>query len=187
MNPNVTAVTLLILSVALFYSVADVNTQKVNALKDKASEYDKAMQQSNLLIKKRDDLLRRYKEIDAVNLDKLQKMIPDSIDNVRLILEMMKVAGEFNVEIKNIQINSASIEKSISDNEKKGPNIDPSQKYNSAIVTFTINTTYENFQTFIKGLQTNLRLMDVMNVSFTSAAAEKYSFNVTLKTYWMTD
>ncbi len=187
MNPNVTAITLLIISVALFFSVADVNTKKVNSLKDKAAEYDKAMQQSNMLIKKRDDLLEQYKSIDSDSIIKLKKMVPDSIDNVRLILEMMKIAGDFNVEIKNIQINAASIEKSISDNEKRGSNIEPSQRYNSAIVTFSIATSYENFQVFIKGLQTNLRLMDVMNIAFSPTTTDKYQFSVTLKTYWMAE
>lgn len=185
MNPNVTAVTLLILSVALFFTVADVNNQKVNALKDKSEEYDRAMQQSIKLLKKRDELLEKYNNISPDDLAKLKKMVPGNIDNVRLILELMKLSNEFGVNVSNIQITAEAAKEQNPTSKNSQNQISSGQKYNSAVVNFSFTTTYGNFMTYVRGLQNNLRLMDVTRITFGSGPDDKYNFNITLKTYWL--
>jgi hypothetical protein len=55
-------------------------------------------------------LTQKYSTIDPVNLDKLTKLLPDNVDNIRLILEIEKIASPYGMILKDVKYETASRE-----------------------------------------------------------------------------
>ncbi len=182
MNPNLTAVILIILAIALFFSFTDAEYLKIKEMQSEVQAYQVAGDRSKELLSKRNELTDKFNKIDPVNLEKLQKLIPDTIDSVRLIIEIGDLTGKYGVPLRNIQVNTASIDKSKAGSS--APDKDGG-KYNSALISFSVSTTYENFLELLRGIENSLRMIDVVSVTFNASDEGLYQFNVTMRTYWM--
>jgi Tfp pilus assembly protein PilO len=118
-------------------------------------------------------------KISDTDLDKLDRMLPDSVENVGLIIDIDNIAKLNNMRIKGTKIAEASTQTS---SASVGPD---SQKYGAISLSFTVSTTYDNFLTFLKALEDNNRLVDVTGLSFSASKDDLYDFNVTIQTYWL--
>lgn len=145
--------------------------------------FDKALDKSKELKEVRDSLLSKYNTFSTNDLDRLEKLLPDHVDNVRLVLDIDHIASTYGMRIKNVKI-------SVVDNRQEGV-IGPSDKlYESVGLSFSITSSYDTLKQFIKDLEKSLRIVDVMNISLTSSETEEiknnlYKYNIELKTYWL--
>jgi hypothetical protein len=53
------------------------------------------------------------------------------------------------------------------------------------VLTFTTVLSYKDFVSFLRDLETSLRLVDVVGLSFTSTKGDLYDFSVSIRTYWL--
>jgi hypothetical protein len=187
----VTPIILLIISAGLFFGYINPtyrgeNEQSVTALRAEQKEYVEAVENTGKIISKRDLLIDKKNNITAENLERLSKLMPNNVDNVRLIVDMDAMAKRYSsAGLKNISIN-----KNIEGDNSNGSNgAQVSNKsvtgYNYLTVGFTITTTYDKFVDFLLDLENNLRLADVTNVSFSSNDNGVYDFSVAVRTYWL--
>lgn len=117
-------------------------------------------------------------KISGEDMEKLERMLPDSVENVSLILEINNIAKQYGMSIKGTSIAESSARSSAS----VGPD---SQMYGAITLAFSVTTNYDNFQTFLKALEDNNRLVDVTGLTFSAAKDDNYDFSVTIKTYWL--
>ena len=118
-------------------------------------------------------------KISGENMDKIERMLPDSVENVSLILEINNIAKQYGMNIKGTSIAESTAARS---SASVGPD---SQKYGAISLSFSVTTSYDNFLTFLKALEDNNRLVDVTGLSFSAAKGDNYDFNVTIQTYWL--
>lgn len=168
---------------------------KVNELKVVATSYDEALTNSKALEEQRDKLTKKYSSIDPENLDKLSVLLPDSVDNIRLILEIEKIASPYNMFLKDVKYNTDS-QKTITDPTQARLLQTPQAKkdYGDWDLEFSTEGTYLNFVNFLTDLEHNLRIVDVSSVSFSSqvggvapnlTSSDIYKFSFKVKTYWL--
>jgi Tfp pilus assembly protein PilO len=148
--------------------------QKENA------EYRQILNKSKELQKIRKDLEDKYKSIKKEDLDKLNKMIPDTVDNVRLILDIDNIAKKRGMRVQN-----PSVEMSGSTDKSKKGTLSDSKPYGSITMSFDVSASYEDFLAFMKDLEESLRLVDVTQLSIKSTKEDIYNYNVTIQTYWL--
>lgn len=147
-------------------------------------KFDKALDKSKELKGIRDELLLKYNTFSTNDLDRLRKLLPDHVDNVRLILDIDHIASTYGMRIKNVNISVAI------DDSKKGV-IGPGDKlYESVGLSFSITSSYDILKQFIKDLEKSLRIVDIMDISLTSTETAEikdnlYSYNIGMKTYWL--
>ncbi|MEK7066476.1 MAG: hypothetical protein AAB965_02835 [Patescibacteria group bacterium] len=106
----------------------------------------------------------------------LEAMVPSTIDNVRLIIDINQMAVNHNLSIKNITI------KADADNNSVGPD---SRPYGTVSLGFSISSNLEVFQAFLQDLESSLRLIDVTSLSFIAGATNQYDFSLEVKAYWL--
>lgn len=154
------------------YKEAQVSNIKLEKISD-------ALKKANQLQGVRDALGEKYKQIPAADLERLTRMLPNSVENIGLIIELNNIAND-----KGLELLSPSISESSANSSIVGPD---SKKYGSIGMTFSINSTYERFLDFLQELERSLRLVDVTNLSFTAPDAKtgRSNFSVTLQTYWL--
>lgn len=75
----------------------------ITALQAEAEVYNQALENSANLQKERDRLTTKYNSFAAEDVTKLEKMLPNSVDNIQLILEIQEEAAKRGIVVKNVQ------------------------------------------------------------------------------------
>lgn len=179
-----------------FFMFTEPIYQDISLLRADAQAYDQALGNSKALENERDKLTSKYNSINPQDLDKIQKLLPDNIDNIRLILEIGKIAAPYGMVLKDVKYNAADSSAASAGTPppiiQSGSNAPAIQDFRILNMDFTVTGSYANFINFTKDLESNLRIIDISSVTFTTdsdlktnpaGGAYKYSFKI--KTYWL--
>ena len=168
-------------SIGIFMFFTNDHFHNIQTLRTQAAEYDRALTQSKALLAQRDSLKTKYDSISPENLDKIKKLAPDSVDNVRLIIDINGIATRRGMTIRGIKIQSNA--GSSAKQGSLGPDNNP---YGSIVLSFSVTAPYDVFKGFLQDLERSLRVVDIQSLSFTASdKTDSYDYNVALKTYWL--
>lgn len=176
-----------------FFALVSPVYDEITGLKAQVGAYNQALDNSKALENERDKLAKKYNSIDPVNLDKLEKLLPDSVDNIRLILEIEKIASPYGMVLKEVKYDSVVKDPTNSTAVAAGDQIVDlnSKDYGLWNLSFSTEGTYENFLNFIRDLESNLRIVDIASIQFSSVdnallgKGETYKYGFKIKTYWL--
>lgn len=153
--------------------------KSTKAMSTELESISSALDKASQLRAIRDKLAIDRNKITELDLIRINKMLPDSVENIGLIIEMNNIARDKGMELLNPSITDAG-----NSSSSVGPD---SKKYGSITMAFIVNTTYERFIEFIQELERSLRLVDVVQVGFGAADERtgRTNFSVTIQTYWL--
>ncbi len=165
----------------------------IQGLQDKVSAYNEALSNSKDLENERDKLAAKYNTISAENLAKIKRMLPDSVDNIRLVLEIEKLALPYNMVLKDVQYSTVKEEAPASGIANSSARVEQGGKgYEAWELEFSVTGSYNNLVNFTKSLENNLRIVDIASLQFSSVSSttpgsptEVYRFAYKIKTYWL--
>ena len=197
----ITPIILIALSIGGFVLFVSPMYKETNVLKEHVSSYNQALDNSKALENERDKLTKKYSAIDPVNLDKLQKLLPDNVDNIRLILEIEKIASPYGMILKDVKYETESKADKAAPNTTGGVGTvaggtqikQNSKEYGTWDLGFSIEGKYNDFINFTKDLESNLRIVDIASIQFNSdvpltgakSFSESYKYSFKVKTYWL--
>lgn len=182
MSPKLLKLLLLVLTFTIYYLViSPLYTGKgalwqpeksIGALRDLNAQYDQTLSQADDLYKQAEQLRREYAAIDETSKQKMLKMVPKSIDPVRLLSELNIIAAASGISLGGV---------SYSDTAKE---INLAGGYQ---LSFTIKTSYQKFKEFMSNYENSLRLFTLHSVAFSAPEKETdlISFQVRLTTYYL--
>lgn len=158
---------------------ADIETYKAN------------LATAQQLQESRNALVAQYNNIPKADVESVKVLLPDSVDNIRLIIQLDSLATKNGLStLRNVDYNptegvpAAQNPRTVDAKAAQNP-------YGEFVITFETVGQYSNFLTFLSDLEQNLRLVDVTNITFTpmaegsQSAASGMTYKVTLKTYWL--
>ena len=183
------------ISVAVFFTFTDSLYRDISLRRAQMASYNDALGNSKALENERDKLTSKYNAMSPDDLMKLQKLLPENIDNIRLILEIEKLASVYGMVLRDVKYNvnekdtSAPAPGSIQG--ARAPT--PSKNYGAWNLEFSTTGTYSNFINFTRDLENNLRVVDKSSIQFmvnpdtrfVSVLPEVYKYNFKIKTYWL--
>ena len=156
------------IAVAAFFMLANPIFNDISALKTQVTSYNEALNNSKALEDKRDTLTAKYNTIDPNDLIKLQKLLPDNVDNIRLILEIGQIAAPYGMVLTNVQYdasNSTAAPATAGAAVQGGAVASPAPSdYGTFNLEFSVSGTYDNFINFTKDMENNLRIVDISSV-----------------------
>ncbi len=174
---NIISIILLIASVGLFFGFIDPTYTDVRAMIAEKKEYDNALTRSKDLQVERDKLLVKANNIKEDNLKLLSKLLPDNIDNVRLIIDVDDMAKRHNMRIRNFKADSTDQKDTIGRDNSA---------YGTLTLSFSTTASYNTFLAFLRDLERSLRIIDVTAITFSANDNNQlYDYGVTVKTYWL--
>jgi Tfp pilus assembly protein PilO len=181
----ITPVILIIISIGTFfvyvnpnYRGDDITKPSVKILQAEHDSYQEALSYSSELRAKRNSLQATQQSFNLEQLNRLSELLPDNVDNIKLVIDIKNIAQKHNLVLKNIKIDT----KAGTDTKKIGGD---NLKYGTVGMTFGVGSSYDNFQNFIRDVEKSLRLIDVVDLSVTTTDTGLYDFSVGLKTYWL--
>lgn len=176
---------------AMFFLYTQPTYDRVKSSNAQISQYDEALNKAAELQQLKQSLLSKYNTFNPSDVERLHKLLPDHVDNVRLILDIDSVAGRRAMAIQNVVVSSSQSAKV--SQTAIGTVSSSKQKFDSLTVKFTTQGTYDNFRGFLDDIQKSLRIVDLISLSITrtsesaggTAAQPLYNYEVTMRTYWL--
>jgi hypothetical protein len=186
------AVLLLVASVALFFMYVNPTYSTVKELQIKEEELNDALGKAKELQAVRDSLLSKYNTFSKEDQLRLEKLLPDHIDNVRLVIDIEEIAKRHNLTVSGLNIASTDTPTSDGSINERGVSSGRGALGSAhgglvgeVTFSFSVSTSYEVFLQFLRDLENSLRLIDVTALSFVSANENFYEFDISIKTYWL--
>lgn len=194
MFKNIIPIILIAIVITGFFTFVSPTYSEIMDIRSQVASYNEALNNSKSLENERDKLTKKYNSIDPADLEKLNKLLPDSVDNIRLILEIEKIALPYGMVLKDVKY-ATVVENKTSDVVQGGVSKSAAAQkdYGTWDLEFSTQGTYFNFVNFLKDLESNLRIVDVVSVDFSSdngptinpSFSEAYKYNIKIKTYWL--
>lgn len=179
------SIVLLLLSVGLFYTFTNAQYQDVKELRAISKEYKGVLQNVANIIALRDQLIVTYNEFPQEEIERINKLLPENIDTVRMALDLDGMASLHDISIQKVQTTVEEEEVVFDD---MGAPILPENAppYQTVIVTISFVSTYEDFVGLLGDLEKNLRIMDIKSIAFRAEdEGGLYDFTVAVETYWL--
>jgi Tfp pilus assembly protein PilO len=183
----ITPLILIIISLGTFWIYIDPNYRGQNLGDGKMSiqelqkedlNYQNALKQSDEVKAKREALQDKNSQFNLADIERLQKLLPDNIDNIKLIINITTIAANHGLVLKDPRLDTAAVvvpDKLGKDNSKSG----------SVGLSFSVTASYDKFQEFLADLEKSLRLVEITGLAVTGNNTGLYDFSVNLKTYWL--
>lgn len=178
----ITPLLLVIVAILAGFFVTKPLYEDITTLRGDISQYKQAIEKGKAFNEKLKVLVDARNALAPEDVARLSKMIPDTIDPARLIIELDTLAKKAGTAgIHTIKTADAKATEASSRDDRAGVRL-----YDSVPVNFVISATYEQFTQFLKGVESNLRLIDITALTFVpSETSSVYDFSVTVRTYWL--
>jgi Tfp pilus assembly protein PilO len=182
----ITPLILIIISIGTFFMYIDPNYRGQNlsggdksiiALQAEDAQYQKALKDTDSIREKRQTLQDQLASFATSDLLRLEKLLPDNVDNIKLVIDMNQIAQNHALTLKNIKFDTTT-----KPSDKLGAD---TSKSGVVSMSFTVNSSYGNFQNFLSDLEKSLRLVDITDLVVSGNDTGLYDFSVGLKTYWL--
>ena len=179
MSRPIISTLLIIIAVITFFTFIDPTYKEVKALNIENNQFDQALNRSKELQAIRDKLLSRYNTFSTGDLDRIDKLLPDNVDNVRLILDLDGIASKYGMLVREVVI--------VKGNEDSGDAVNTGIRIGKIELSFKITAPYEDFKKFVRDLEQSLRIVDIKSLSFKPRAENRdlMDFNIVITTYWL--
>ncbi len=175
-------------AVALFFFYTKPAYDSAQVLQDENESYDLALQKAAELQRLKASLLARYNSFNPQDIERLHKLLPDHVDNVRLVLDLDNLSAKHGIAVQNVTVSRPSGGETSQGESVIGPS---REQFDSVTLSFGTVATYESFQALLLDLESSLRVVDVLDlaISTDSSGAEgaepMYRFEISLRTYWL--
>jgi hypothetical protein len=192
--------------VAGFLLITQPIYDEATTLKIEADKYNEALANSKILQAERDRLTKKFNSFNAEDIARLEKIVPDSVDNIKLILEIQEVAQERGILVKNVEFEpdqfseedpesaTTEVKKTQSGNVRR-PGVVENTDYDTFDLEFSIEGKYGAFVDFMALMEKSLRVVDVKTIAFTPGTSEdrdkiytdNYKYTFRINTYRLKD
>ena len=167
----------------------------VQAANNQIAQYNSALDKAAQLQALKQGLLNKYNAFSPNDLARLQKLLPDHVDNVALILDLDNLAQHYGLALANVDVSQPA--SAATSNTAVGVAGAAGQKYDSLTIKFSTHGTYEQFTQFMTELESSLRVVDLVSLSITGDSGSSapsasggssepvYSYSISFRTYWL--
>lgn len=163
----ITAILFSSLAAGLIVAYAYPTYQEIGTIKARQVELQDYIKKASVAQAKIDDLEARYQKFPEGASDRMTIMIPESVDDVRLTMDLTNLAAQHGLSLANPTIKKVAVD--------KGSKL---QQYD---VSFSIEAPYSTFRNFLNDIQYWLQIRDITSLTITpgdtAAAPMKVSFN----------
>lgn len=121
--------------------------------------------------------------IDPANISALSTFLPDSVDNVGLILDLNALAARSGMSVSNIDV-ITNTTKGDSPNAGALPAADVNP-VNSVDLSLSAIGTFSALKSFIIGIEKSARLLDIHDLSVRGSETGVYTYDMTIRLYWL--
>ena len=169
-------------AIGLFVLFTNPIYQNIKSLQVQDTSYNDALSKAQQLHTVRDQLLTKRNSFSTTDITKLQSILPDNVDNIRLIIDINTIASRHNLALTNVNLGDLTKNATTITNGAGG-----TSPIGSVDIGFSVSTAnYTDFLGFLQDLEHSLRLVDVVKLTFTSSGTSGVTtYSLSVRTYWL--
>lgn len=169
-------VILLVASIIMFFVIIEPKRPVIQDLEKSRDEFEIVRGHGQKLQQTKNDLIDRFKNISPEEINRLKSFLPDTVDNVRLLVDIDAIAKRKRLTITNISINTDEA-------TQEGEDVGGIGKVG---ITFTFVSSYNAMKDILAELEQSLRMVDVKKIEIaTGADTNTFATTLTIDTYWL--
>lgn len=172
---------LIAIAVTIFFTFIDPQYEEVQKVNKQKRDNDTMLQLAQDLQRQRDLLQGAYNSISIEERRQLEKLLPDTVDNVRLVLDINNIAEQYGITIQNIDISKESL----NTEGRVASTVERETDIGTIRLGFTIVSTYEVFINFMKDLEETLRIVDIKSLNIRQTQGVFMNYEIVIDTYWL--
>lgn len=177
---SVIAIIMILASVVGFVSYVIPTYQGTADARAEEKEFNQALANARRLEEERDALLADFNNIETESLERLETLLPDNIDNVKLIIELDELATTHGLQLQSIDVADSGD----ADPAEEAPLL--REGIASVQLDFSLLGPYERFVAFVEDVENSLRLIDIQQIQFQAATeSTNYQYGLSVQTYWL--
>lgn len=158
-------------------------------LKAEIASLDTALEAAERFTERQAELERQRAEIPPDQLARLEAFLPDNVDNVRLILDLTGLAARSGVELSAFDTEGGpTAEGAATAPASVDEEVDAyttEEVVDSLKLTVSAVGSYSSFRTFLDGVESSLRPLDLVELSVTDSDTGVYTYDMTFDLYWL--
>ena len=181
-------IVLLLISGGIFFGYINPTIMgPIAQTSSKIKQYDAALSAADRFGQKQTSLAQEQQALPADGVARLQSFLPDSVDNVQLILDLDALAARSGVKITNFNTTEVAkpVAPSSSVDTSTTVSFDPSKPYDSLDISMTASGSYSQVRTFLSGVERSLRPLDLIQFQVTDSPTGVYLYQMTFRLYWL--
>lgn len=152
-------------------------------------EYSKAMDSAKDLDSRRSSLVEKYNSISVEDRQRLEDMLPNNVDNIKLVLELETIAKKHGliIESPKLETKTETVKTDVPTNSQgqairsDSGNVS-SLPYGTFTLDFTVRSTYENAKKLVTDIEQNLRLIEPISLTIKVPGVNELATNTGTKT-----
>jgi len=179
MNGRTLPILALLVAAGIFFGyVHQMWTGEISATKAAIASDDKALAAASEYGSQQNELASARNAIDQVSMDRLTVLLPDSVDNVGLILDLNALAARNGISISNIDVMADTKPADTTPLSGKNP-------VGSIDLSLSAIGSYASLQNFLTDVEKSRRLLDVRDITIKGSDTGVYNYHMTLRLYWL--
>lgn len=156
----------------------------ITALQSEINELDDALIASRNFKDKELELTRERSALSADQIARLEAFLPDSVDNVQLIVDLNSLAARSGVSLSDFDIAGGDLASSTNAGGEVIP-LAESDTIDSLELSVAATGSYASFRTFLAGIEQSLRPLDIVQLSVDDSNTGVYTYDITFRLYWL--
>ncbi len=167
-------------AIVVFFTWTQPMLDSVKGLSEQKEILNEKLSSLKEIEKERENILDSYNSVGDTNREKVGKILPSSMKEMDLIVELENMAANSGVALKDVNISDAGKEQKSTGGAKTGEAFYP----NEIGLIIKASGPYQSFKEFLKSIETNLRIIDIESLDFISGDVDSYEYNLKIKSYW---
>ena len=185
-------VLIIILGIALFFglpqpllSSGSTADPGIAELKQEKEVLESALNTARLAAEKLTVLETQYNAITPEQKAALQNVLPNTIDEVRLIIYVQNIGMQNKTLLKGVAVAQATGAGGSARNAPSETGVAlVAAGYEPVSISFTVKATYNQFLSLVEKMEKSLKIFDITSVEFSSADVKgTYEFKVAAQVY----
>jgi len=187
MSDRVLPLVALLVAVGIFFVYVNPTwSGPIAATKEEIALNDQALKAADQFAAQQNALAAARNAIDPANLARLSTLLPDSVDNVVLILDLNALAARSGFSLANIDvISNTAGGAGVSAPQGQGLPAAGTNPVGSIDLSLSAVGTYAAMQAFLTGVERSARLLDVRDIVVRGSDTGVYNYQMVLRLYWL--
>lgn len=170
-----------------FWYINPTYTGAITTLNGQIHKYDSALAAAKEFKAKEARLLSERAAISPAALERIETFLPDSVDNVQLILDLDAIAARAGVQLSNfdIKVTNPSNTEGAASGGIAPLALDSGQPVDSLDLSVNATGSYMAFRTFLAATEASLRPLDIVQLALKDSTNGVYTYQITFRIYWL--
>lgn len=184
MNSRILPLLALFAALVIFFAYVNPTwTGSIAATRATISAHNRALAAAESYASQQNELATKRDLIDPSMLDRVETFLPDSVDNVGMILDLNSLAARSGLTLSGIDVATDV------NTPRTAPGgalpVRSQQSISSVDLSLSAIGTYAALQSFLSSIEKSARLADVRDITVRGSNTGVYTYQMVIRLYWL--